>query len=86
MYEWNALAIVERGDTVFGCLGGVKMSYRSASIVAIVLGALILLFSVVADVIGVGANLGFGPRQLTGAGVGLILALAGYLVYRLETR
>lgn len=43
----------------------------------IVLGVLLLIGSLGADVLGLGGAPGIGWKQLVGAGVGLIVAIAG---------
>ena len=56
------------------------MNNKIASKVVIVIGALLLLASLLADVIGIGDDVGFGPQQTMGtiAGV-LVLAVGAYL-------
>ena len=48
--------------------------------IIIILGILIMAVSLLADVIGIGANPGFGPRQTTGTVVGFILAGVGWFL------
>ena len=53
------------------------------SIAMIILGIVILMVSLLADVIGIGFHPGFGIYQLGEAALGLILALSGvWLFYR----
>ena len=56
------------------------MNNKTSSMVVIVLGALLLLASLLADVIGIGDDAGFGRQQMMGtiAGV-LVLAVGVYL-------
>jgi hypothetical protein len=55
---------------------------KNIAIVILVVGILVLLASVLADVIGVGGSPRvFGYRQLTGAAGGAVLAVAGAVIY-----
>ena len=50
----------------------------------IVVGILILVLSLAADYIGIGGgSMGFGPRQIVGTIVGIVVAVAG-LILRLR--
>ncbi len=53
------------------------MSKRTIGMGLIVLGVLLLIGSLGADVLGLGGAPGIGWKQLVGAGVGLIVAIAG---------
>jgi hypothetical protein len=53
------------------------MSNKQISIILIVLGVLILVGSLLADMIGIGREPGLGLIQLGGAVVGLVVALVG---------
>ena len=56
------------------------MDNKIASIVVVVIGALMLLASLTADITGLGDDVGFGPQQITGTIVGLaVLAIGAYL-------
>ena len=50
--------------------------------VLLVAGILLLVLSLVADLIGIGASPGFGPYQIAGTVAGAIAAIAGYVVSR----
>jgi len=53
------------------------MDDTASSIAVIALGALILLASLTADMIGLGDQLGFGPKQIIGTVIGIILLAMG---------
>jgi hypothetical protein len=53
------------------------MSRNNMGIALIVVGVIVLIVSLAADVIGIGGAPGIGWKQLLGAGVGLIVAIAG---------
>ena len=56
------------------------MNNIKSSMVVLVLGALILMASLLADIIGIGDDPGFGRQQMTGVVVGVaVLALGAYL-------
>ncbi len=59
------------------------MSKRTIGYVLILLGVIILVLSLAADAIGIGGSPGIGWKQLTGAAVGLLVALGGlYLTFK----
>ena len=53
------------------------MSKRTVGIVLIVLGVLLAVASLAADVIGIGSGGGLGWKQLLGAGVGVLVVAVG---------
>jgi hypothetical protein len=53
------------------------MSKRTMGIVLVILGVVLLIVSLAADVIGIGNRMGIGWKQMLGAAVGLIVALVG---------
>ena len=53
------------------------MDDNTSSIAVIVLGALILLASLTADMTGLGNHVSFGPRQIIGTVVGIIVFAMG---------
>jgi hypothetical protein len=53
------------------------MSKRTIGMGLIVLGVLVLIGSLGADVVGLGGAPGIGWKQWVGAGIGLIVAIAG---------
>ena len=53
------------------------MDDRTSSIGVIALGAIILLASLTADMIGLGGQAGFGPKQAIGAVIGIIVLAIG---------
>jgi hypothetical protein len=55
-------------------------SKKTASIVLIVGGIVVLLLSLLADVIGIGGNAGLGPVQILGIIVGIATAIAGLIL------
>lgn len=56
---------------------------RTIGTVLLIVGVLILIVSLVADVIGLGATARFGYWQITGVVVGALVAIAG-LVFALR--
>lgn len=59
------------------------MDKKKWGIVILIAGIILLLLSMGADMLGVGAVPGFGYKQITGIVVGVILAVIGYiLAYR----
>jgi len=54
---------------------------RTLGIVSVLVGVVLLLVSLTADYIGLGAP-GFGSHQIIGAAAGAIVALAGLVVMR----
>ncbi len=53
----------------------------NASVVVLVLGAGLLLVSLLADVVGIGDDAGFGPQQTMGTVAGVvIIAIGAYLM------
>ena len=53
------------------------MSKRTVGIVLIVLGLLLVVVSLAADLIGMGAQNGIGWKQLLGAAVGVVVMVGG---------
>ncbi|MBW6465152.1 MAG: hypothetical protein K0B06_01450 [Brevefilum sp.] len=60
------------------------MSKKTISLVAIILGVVVTLISLTADLIGIGSYPGINWAQLTGTAIGLILILLGLRLRRLE--
>jgi hypothetical protein len=58
------------------------MSSKTRSLVLIIIGMILVLLSLVADMLGVGAHAGFGWKQMTGTIVGVVLAVVGVLGLR----
>ena len=59
------------------------MSNRNLGIAILVIGVLIILISLLADAIGIGAPGGvFGWKQILGVGVGVLVSLAGIVISR----
>jgi len=58
------------------------MDETTSSIMVVVLGVLILLASLTADMIGLGNEVGFGPKQGLGAVVGVIVLAIGIDLYK----
>ncbi len=58
------------------------MSERQLAYILIVIGVVVALVSLLADVIGIGSDEGFGTYQIVGLIAGIVVALIGlYLVY-----
>jgi hypothetical protein len=58
------------------------MNKKTLGIISVVVGVLLLLVSLMADYVGLGGSPGIGGRQIIGAVVGAIVALAGFVVMR----
>jgi hypothetical protein len=59
------------------------MNKKKWGIVLLIVGAILLILSLGADMLGVGAVPGFGYKQIAGVVVGVILGIIGYiLAYR----
>ncbi len=58
------------------------MGNKTASIVVAVLGALILLASLTADMTGLGDDPGFGKQQTIGSVVGIVVLVIGIYLSR----
>jgi len=59
------------------------MSQRTLGIVLLVLGIVLLVVSLAADQLGIGSGGGIGGKQLAGAAVGIVVAVAGgWLTWR----
>lgn len=52
--------------------------------ILIVLGGILLIVSLAADSLGIGGAPGIGWKQLSGAGLGVILAIVGIWLLRRE--
>jgi cytochrome c biogenesis protein CcdA len=60
------------------------MSKKTISLIAIILGVIVSLGSLTADLIGIGSYPGLNWAQLTGIAIGLILILLGVRLRRFE--
>ena len=58
------------------------MDSKTASIVVVALGALMLLASLTADMTGLGDDVGFGPQQTIGTVVGIVVLGIGAYLYK----
>jgi len=56
------------------------MNRRALGVVLLVLGVLVLLMALGADLLGLGTGPSFGPRQVAGAVVGAVVAVCGLLL------
>jgi hypothetical protein len=66
----------------FLCSKGEKMNNRKTiGIILLAVGALLLIGSLAADIIGIGGAPGFGYKQIAGTIVGVIVAVGGYILY-----
>jgi hypothetical protein len=55
-------------------------SKKIAGIVLLVVGVVVLILALTADMIGIGGFSGFGRSQIAGAVVGVIVAVAGLVL------
>ena len=53
------------------------MSKKTLGIILIILGVLLAIVSLAADVIGIGNGMGIGWKQILGAVVGVLVAVGG---------
>jgi len=58
------------------------MSAKVRSIVLILIGVALVVLSLFADVLGVGAHAGLGWKQMAGAALGVVVAIVGLLGMR----
>jgi hypothetical protein len=63
-------------------LEDLTMDSKTAAIVVVALGALMLLASLTADITGLGGDVGFGPRQTIGTVVGIVVLGIGAYLYK----
>jgi hypothetical protein len=61
-----------------------NMTKNNISLIAIILGAIVTLGSLTADLIGLGSYPGLNWAQLTGTAIGLSLILLGLRLHRFE--
>ena len=57
------------------------MNKKNLGIALLVVGIVLLLLSLAADMIGVGAGPGFGIKQIVGAATGVVAAIIGFVLY-----
>jgi hypothetical protein len=58
------------------------MGKKGLSLILIVVGIIILLSSLLADMIGIGGYPGVGYKQIIGAIVGAVISIIGLILYR----
>jgi hypothetical protein len=58
------------------------MASNSRSVALVVVGVVLVLVSLLADTLGIGAHVGVGWKQLLGAAIGLAVAVVGGLGLR----
>ena len=58
------------------------MGKKGLSLLLIVVGIIILLVSLLADVLGIGGYPGIGYKQILGAIVGAVISIIGFILYR----
>jgi len=58
------------------------MAKKGLSLILIVVGIIILLSSLLADMIGIGGYPGIGYKQIIGAIVGAVIAVTGFIIPR----
>jgi drug/metabolite transporter (DMT)-like permease len=63
--------------------GGNRMGWKKASgILLLVLGVVLLILSLAADLIGIGAASGFGYKQIIGVVLGVIAGIRGFMILK----
>ena len=55
---------------------------KLAAVVVLVIGVGLLAVALLADVIGLGDDVGFGPQQQMGAVAGFVIAALGFWLFR----
>lgn len=68
-------------SSYLACFEDLAMDNKTASIVVVALGALMLLASLTADMTGLGDDPGFGSQQTIGTVVGIIVLGIGAYLY-----
>ena len=58
------------------------MGKKGLSLILVVIGIIILLVSLLADVLGIGGYPGIGYKQILGAIVGAVISIIGFILYR----
>lgn len=58
------------------------MQKKRLSFILIVVGIIILLVSLLADVLGIGGYPGMGYKQILGAIAGAVISIIGFILYR----
>jgi len=58
------------------------MSKKTISLAAIIIGLIVTLISLMADLVGIGSYPGINYAQLGGAAIGLIIVMIGLLLQR----
>ena len=53
---------------------------KMTSTVLLVAGVILVILSLIADIIGIGQAAGFGYKQIAGSVVGLVAAIAGFVI------
>ena len=57
------------------------MNKKNLGIALLVVGIVVLLLSLTADMIGIGGAPGLGIKQILGAGTGVVVAVVGFFLY-----
>jgi hypothetical protein len=58
-----------------------QMNKKNLGIALLVVGIVVLLLSLAADMIGIGGAPGFGYKQILGAVAGVVAAVVGFVLY-----
>ena len=66
----------------FNRFGFMKMDDKTSSILVIALGSLLLFVALTADMTGMGAHIGFGPRQVLATVFGSVVLAIGIDLFR----
>ena len=54
---------------------------KTIGIASLVVGVILVIGALAADVIGIGGAAGFGYKQIIGAVVGVVVAVVGFVLY-----
>ena len=58
-----------------------QMNKKNLGIALLVVGVVVLLLSLIADMIGIGGAPGFGTKQILGTITGVVVAAVGFFLY-----
>ncbi len=57
------------------------MAKRNVGLIVLIVGVVLVLAAATADLTGIGGQPGFGWKQMAGAGLGVIVAIVGVILY-----
>ncbi len=57
------------------------MTKRNVGLVLLIVGIILVLAAITADLTGIGGQPGFGWKQIVGTGLGVVVAIVGGILY-----